>query len=100
VAPVLVIGVLGLGYLVAGPALLWHRRDLMSFRRPLWAGYGSRRARLRGAVVCYVAFGWPELLMALGWRSSKTRSELVNHRQRMRDDREDRAGPHVGNAAP
>ena len=49
----------------------------MTFRRPLWAGYGSRRARLRGAVVCYLALGWPELLMALGWRVSQTRGALV-----------------------
>jgi hypothetical protein len=97
VAQLTVIAVLGLGYLVAGPVLLWHRRDLMSFRRPLWAGYGSRRARLRGATVCYVAFGWPELLMALGWRSSRTRAELINHRQLMRDDRDE---GHLGNAAP
>ena len=73
-----------LGYLVALPVLAWHRRDLMSFRRPLWSGYGSRTARLRGAVVCYVALGWPELLMALGWRRSQTRDALVLEREQMR----------------
>jgi hypothetical protein len=76
-----------LGYLVAVPVLVWHRRDLMSFRRPLWAGYGSRRARLRGAVVCYLALGWPELLMALGWRTSLTRGALVVERDAMREAR-------------
>lgn len=76
-----------LGYLVAIPALLWHRHDLKSFRRPLWAGYGSRRARLRGAVVCFVALGWPELLMALGWRVSQTRGALVVERDSMREAR-------------
>gem|GEM_PF-3477518 len=76
-----------IGYLVALPVLLWHRRDLMSFRRPLWAGYGRRQARLRGAVVCYVAFGWPEMLMALGWRSSQTRTALVIERDQMREAR-------------
>ena len=85
------------GYLVAVPVLVWHRRDLMSFHRPLWAGYGSRSARLKGALVCYAAFGWPELLMALGWRSSQTRTELVNQRERMRDERDRRFS---GNGAP
>ncbi len=75
------------GYLAALPVLLWHRRDLMSFRRPLWAGYGSRTARLRGALVCYVALGWPELLMALGWRRSQTRGALVLEREHMREMR-------------
>jgi hypothetical protein len=97
VAQVFVVGIMGLGYVVAGPVLLWHRRDLMSFRRPLWAGYGSRRARLRGATVCYVAFGWPEVFMAWGWRSSQTRNELVNERQRLRDERD---GRFRGNGAP
>ncbi len=74
-----------IGYLSAWPVLVWHRRDLKSFRRPLWAGFGSRSARLRGAVVCYAAFGWPELFMALGWRSSQTRTELVNQREQFRE---------------
>ena len=76
-----------LGYVVAFPVLRWHRRDLHSFRRPLWAGYGSRQARLRGAVVCYLAFGWPEVFMALGWRSSQTRQALVSERDEMREAR-------------
>lgn len=78
------------GYLAALPVLSWHRRDLMSFQRPLWAGYGSRQARLRGAVVCYVAGGWPELLMALGWRSSQTRGALIVERDHMREARSKR----------
>ena len=84
------------GYLAAIPALVWHRHDLMSFRRPLWAGYGSRRARMRGAVVCYLALGWPELFMALGWRTSMTRSALVVERDSMREAR----ALHFGNGAP
>ena len=84
------------GYVVAIPVLVWHRHDLMTFRRPLWAGYGSRRARLRGAVVCYLALGWPELLMALGWRVSLTRGALVVERDSMRDAR----AQHLGNGAP
>jgi hypothetical protein len=84
------------GYLVAVPVLIWHRRDLMSFRRPLWAGYGSRRARMRGALVCYLALGWPELFMALGWRVGMTRGALVAERDSMRDAR----ATHFGNAAP
>lgn len=79
-----------LGYVAGFPALHWHRRDLNSFRRPLWAGYGSRDARLRGSVVCYLALGWPELLMALGWRSSQTRRALVLEREHMREARRDR----------
>ena len=84
------------GYLAAIPVLVWHRHDLMSFRRPLWAGYGSRRARMRGAVVCYLALGWPELFMALGWRTSMTRGALVVERDLMREARD----LHFGNGAP
>jgi hypothetical protein len=87
----------GVGYLVAAPAFIWHRRDLRSFHRPVWAGYGRRKARLRGAVVCYLALGWPELLMALGWRTSLTRSALMVERDTMR---EARGTGGVGNAAP
>ena len=76
-----------MGYVAAVPVLIWHRRDLKSFHRPLWAGYGSRRARLRGAFVCYVALGWPELLMALGWRVSLTRGALVVERASSREAR-------------
>jgi hypothetical protein len=90
-----VLGFAIVGYLVAVPALVWHRRDLKRFHRPLWAGYGSRRARLRGAAICYLAFGWPELLMALGWRVSVTRVALVVERESMRDAR-----TYYGNAAP
>ena len=86
----------GLGYLVAVPVLVWHRRDLMSFRHPLWAGYGSRKARLRGAVVCYLALGWPEFLMAFGWRVGMTRRALVVERDSMREAR----ALHLGNGAP
>ena len=83
-----------LGYAAAFPALRWHRRDLMSFRHVLWAGYGRRTARLHGANVCYAAFGWPELLMALGWRSSQTRRALIDVRDDMHEAREYRAREH------
>ena len=83
-----------LGYAAAFPALRWHRRDLMSFRNTLWAGYGSRDARLHGATVCYAALGWPELLMALGWRSSQTRRSLIEERDDMREARDHRAEEH------
>jgi hypothetical protein len=79
-----------LGYVAGFPALQWHRRDLLRFRQPLWAGYGSRDARLRGALVSYVAFGWPEVFMALGWRSSQTRAALVAERSDMREARSHR----------
>ena len=85
------------GYLVAVPVLIWHRRDLKSFHRPLWAGYGSRRARLRGAVICYLVLGWPELLMAFGWRVSLTRGALVVERDSSREARSLYFG---GNGAP
>ena len=90
---VVIVAVTGLvGYLVALPVLLWHRHDLHSFHRPLWVGYGSRQARLQGALVCYLAFGWPELFMALGWRTSTVRGALVTERDNFRDDRESRHG--------
>ena len=80
------------GYVAVLPVFLWHRHDLMSFRHMLWAGYGSRDARLHGAAVCYAALGWPELLMALSWRSSKTREALVRDRDDMRESHAHRCG--------
>ncbi len=80
------------GYVAGFLALQWHRRDLLSFRQPLWAGYGSRAARLRGATVSYLAFGWPEVFMALGWRSSQTRVALIEERNDMREARAHREG--------
>ena len=83
-----------LGYAAAFPALRWHRRDLKSFRNTLWAGYGSRDARLHGATVCYAVLGWPELFMAFGWRSSQTRRSLIQERDDMREARDHRAEEH------
>lgn len=74
------------GYVVALPVLLWHRRDLLSFRRMLWVGYGSRTDRLRGAVLCYLAGGWPELVMALEWRGSERRRALIAERDYYREE--------------
>jgi hypothetical protein len=51
---------------------------------------------MRGAVVCYLALGWPELFMALGWRTSMTRGALVVERDSMREAR----ALHFGNGAP
>lgn len=81
----MIVGLALFGYAAALPIYLWHRRDLRTFRRPLWAGYGSRSARLRGATVCYVAAGWPEILMALGWRTSQTRQALLVERENFRE---------------
>lgn len=81
----MILGVALIGYALALPIYLWHRRDLRTFRRPLWAGYGSRSARLRGATVCYVAAGWPEIFMALGWRRSQTRQALLEERENFRE---------------
>lgn len=81
----MIVGLALFGYAVALPIYLWHRRDLRMFHRPLWAGYGSRSARLRGATICYVAAGWPEILMALGWRTSQTRQALLAERENFRE---------------
>jgi hypothetical protein len=52
---------------------------------------------MRGSVVCFLALGWPELLMALGWRTSLTRGALVVERDTMREARLAHFG---GNGAP
>lgn len=70
-----------MGYAVSFPVLLWHRRDLRSFPTPVWTGCGRRSSRLAGALVCYLAVGWPELFMAWGWRSSVTRKALIFERE-------------------
>jgi hypothetical protein len=84
--PLLIVAFVG--YVMALPVLVWHRHDLRSFRGPLWSGYGRRSSRLNGALVCYAAAGWPEVLMALGWRSSVTRKALLIERDNFRSARE------------
>jgi hypothetical protein len=77
------------GYVVALPAYLWHRRDLRSFHKPVWARYGSRSRHQTRALLCYLAAGWPELFLALSWRSSITREGLLLERENFRAERRD-----------
>lgn len=73
------------GWIVAlVPARLCHR-DIGSFRRTLWVGYGSRERWLRGIRLSYAAFGWPSLAVALAWRRSTTREGLVALRGELRE---------------
>lgn len=73
------------GYVVAlVPARLCHR-DIGSFRRPLWVGYGSRDRWLRGIKIAYLAFGWPALVVATAWRRSTTRAGLIELRDELRE---------------
>jgi hypothetical protein len=85
------------GWVVALPVLAWQRRDIMSFQRPLWAGYGHRSTQLKRAAISYAAFGWPELVTAFAWRRSQTRAALVAQRENFRDERE---GRYTVNGAP
>lgn len=74
-----------LGYVVALPVVVWAWRDLGQFARPLWVGYGDRRAWRNGLVVTYLLGGWPGLFLALGWRTGRTRAELRGERERLFD---------------
>jgi hypothetical protein len=85
---VIVGAVVVIGWVVALPVLAWHRRDVLSFQRPLWAGYGHRATQLKQATIAYAVFGWPELVMALAWRRSQTRAAMVTQRQDFHDERE------------
>ena len=72
------------GYLVClVPARRCHR-DIGSFRRSLWIGYGNRDHWRIGIVLAYLAFGWPSLVMMLQWWSGPTRAALVELRTDMR----------------
>jgi hypothetical protein len=76
------------GYVVALPVLFWHRRDLLGFRRMLWVGYGSRSDRLSGALIFFLAGGWPEVVVAFGWRVSDKRKALIAERDYFRYERD------------
>ena len=79
------LGFVLVGYLVAlGPARRCHR-DIGSFRRSLWVGYGSRDHWLRAIKLSYVVFAWPSLVVAIAWRRSTTRSALVELRDELRE---------------
>ncbi len=73
-----------LGYLVClVPARRCHR-DIGSFRRSLWIGYGNRDHWRTGIVLAYLACGWPSLFVMLRWRTGTTRVALVELRTDMR----------------
>lgn len=72
------------GYIVAFiPARLTHL-DVGGFRRTLWTGVGHREHWLRAVRLSYLAFGWPSLAVAVGWRTSRTRRSLVELREQLR----------------
>jgi hypothetical protein len=87
---VVLVAVVVIGWVVALPVFAWHRRDIMSFQRPLWAGYGHRGTQLKRAAIAYAFFGWPELFVALAWRRSHTRESMTVERENLRDEREGR----------
>lgn len=72
------------GYVVCLiPARRCHR-DIGSFRRTLWVGFGNRDTWRSGIVTAYLAFGWPSLVFALVWRTGHTRLALEELRTQMR----------------
>lgn len=74
------------GYVVClVPARRCHR-DIGSFRRSLWVGYGNRDHWRTGIVLAYIAFGWPSLVVMLQWHTGTTRSALVELRTDMRHE--------------
>ena len=73
------------GHLFGLPVLAWCLRDLGSFHRPLWPGYGNRQSWRKGAIVAYALGGWPIILFAFGWRTGRTRAGLVEERERLRE---------------
>ncbi len=70
------------GYLTALPPVIWAWRDLGRFPRPVWVGYGDRRAWRTGLLVTYLLGGWPGLFLAVGWLTGRTRAELRGERER------------------
>ncbi|MEP6623233.1 MAG: hypothetical protein ABJC79_02220 [Acidimicrobiia bacterium] len=73
------------GYVVCLiPARLCHR-DIGSFRRTLWVGFGKRDSWRKGIVAAYLAFGWPSLVFALNWWNGQTRRALVELRTQMQE---------------
>jgi hypothetical protein len=81
---IVLVAFLAVGYLIGLPVLAWVRRDLHSFRRMLWAGYGNRASWLRTSGIAYALGGWPVCLVALVWRRSGIRTELVIERDTFR----------------
>ncbi len=74
------------GYVVClVPARRCHR-DIGSFRRSLWVGYGNRDHWRTGIVLAYIAFGWPSLVVMFQWRTGTTRAALVELRTDMRNE--------------
>jgi len=79
------LSLLIVGYLLGLPVVVWCLRDIGSFRRRLWPGYGSRGSWRKGAIVAYAVGGWPVLAFTLGWRTGRTRAGLVEERERLHE---------------
>ena len=78
------MGFVAVGYVAGLPVLVWIHRDLKSFRRILWAGYGVRERWIRGATMAYLLGGWLVFILAMNWRGGTLRGELVNERDDFR----------------
>ena len=72
------------GYLLGLPVLVWVSLDLRRSCRALGVGAGHRDQWQLGAVVAYLALGWPVVLIAVGWRTSSTRAAAVDERAQLR----------------
>ncbi len=82
-----IAGVVLSGYVISVvPARLCHR-DIGSFRKSLWVGYGDRDSWRTGIVLAYLAGGWPSLVVAAVWLTSKTRKALTDLRAEMHERR-------------
>ena len=68
---------IAVGYLLGAPVLAWCSLYLQRLYRPRWVGDGNRDQWQLGAVVTYLALGWPVVLFAMGWWTSRTRADLL-----------------------
>ncbi len=78
------------GYPLALPFVAWCNRDLASFRRAVWAGYGRRDRWRRALRIGFVLLGWGAIAVTGAWRFGRTRAQLINVRANMRHARDTR----------
>jgi hypothetical protein len=68
-----------IGFVVGLPTLIWTLGDLRRIPAPIWAASPYSRSIWSSVVaVGYLVGGWPAVVVAVAWRFSRDRADLLD----------------------